>query len=146
MSQALHPAILEEGGLDSAVEWLVSTTQRHAGLDVTYKKTGDPFAVDSDHGIHIYRVLQEALNNVARHSGARAVRVGLRYGPSAIELEVEDPGRGFSPETPSRGIGLTAMRERAEILGGTITFSGAPSSERGTLVRLVVPREAVRFD
>lgn len=146
ISQALHPAILEEGGLDSAVEWLVSTTRRHAGLDVTFEKTGDPFPIDSDHGIHIYRVLQEALNNVARHSGARAVRVGLRYRLSAIELEVEDPGRGFSPDPKGRGIGLTAMRERAEILGATITFSDAPSSERGTLVRLVVPREALSLD
>jgi signal transduction histidine kinase len=146
MSQALHPAVLEEGGIESAVEWLVSTTRRHAGLVVTYEKNGDPFPIDSDHGIHIYRVLQEALNNVVRHSGSKAVRVGLRYRDSAVELEVEDHGKGFSPNASHRGIGLTAMRERAELLGGTITFSGPrpPTAGSGTRIRLVVPRDRLK--
>jgi signal transduction histidine kinase len=95
--------------------------------------------VNGSVGIHVYRVLQEALNNVARHSGARQAWVRVRFLPQALELEVEDRGKGFAA-TPSRhGIGLVAMRERAELLGGRIEF--LQPVEGGTLVRLSVPRE-----
>jgi signal transduction histidine kinase len=87
----------------------------------------------------VYRVLQEALNNVARHSGAKSASVRLRFLPSTLELEVQDHGTGF-PERPNRrGIGLVAMRERAELMGGQIAFSRPP--EGGTVVHLTVPRE-----
>ncbi len=89
--------------------------------------------------MHIYRVLQEALNNVTRHSGTTRAAVRLRYLPTALELEVEDHGIGFSENFPRKGIGLVAMRERAELMGGAIVFSRPTAS--GTLVRLTVPRE-----
>ena len=90
-------------------------------------------------GVHVYRILQEALNNVTRHSSAKQAWVRLRFLPHTLELEVEDRGTGF-PEHPNRrGIGLVAMRERSELMGGQITFSRPP--EGGTLVHLTVPRE-----
>jgi signal transduction histidine kinase len=95
--------------------------------------------VDGNSGIHVYRVLQEALNNVTRHSGARQAWVRLRFLPEKLELEVEDHGAGFAPQAAKPGIGLVAMRERAELLGGTIEF--VRPAEGGTLVRLSVPRE-----
>lgn len=149
MSQALHPAVLEEGGLESAIEWLVSTTRRHTDLELTYTKVGTAFFIDSEHGIHIYRVLQEALNNVTRHAGASRVRVSLRYRNTGVELEVEDDGRGLRPGSSNRGIGgigMTAMQERAEILDGTIEFADSAHFASGTLVRLLVPREALATD
>jgi len=141
MSQALHPAVLEEGGLESAVEWLVSTTGRRTGLDIRYEKTGAGYPVDAGRGIHVYRVLQEALNNAARHSGATEVWVRLRFGGDGLGLEIEDHGRGFRNESDGRGIGLIAMRERAELLGGTIGF--IRPQDGGTLVRLRVPKETL---
>jgi signal transduction histidine kinase len=84
-------------------------------------------------------VLQEALNNVTRHSGARQAWVRLRFTNDDLELEVEDHGKGFSNESPKPGIGLVAMRERAELLGGTLEFSRPAAG--GTLVRLRVPKE-----
>lgn len=142
MSQALHPAILEEGGFENAIDWLVSSTRRRTGLDIHYEKSGTPFAVDADLGIHVYRILQEALNNVARHSGAQLAWVRLRFTVDGqLELEVEDHGRGFARDTTHRGIGLIAMRERAQLLGGEIQFTKPP--EGGALVRLRVPGESL---
>ena len=92
---------------------------------------------DSAVAIHVYRVLQEALNNVARHSGTQQAWVRLRFAPDVLQLEVEDHGKGFGGTPPRRGLGLVAMRERAELVGGTLEF-GRPN-EGGTIVRLRVP-------
>ncbi|HKW62940.1 MAG TPA: ATP-binding protein [Candidatus Acidoferrum sp.] len=141
LSQALHPVLLEEAGLESTLDWYIPTVARQAGIDLHYEKSGKPFSVESSAGVHIYRVLQEALNNVSRHSGARDAWVRLQYTPNSLELEVEDHGSGFIAEKMQRGIGLVAMRERAEIIGGTLAI--APGPQGGTQVRLQIPRERV---
>jgi len=139
LSQALHPVMLEEAGLENTVSWYVANVEKQTDLKIVYEQVGDAFAVDGGAAIHIYRVLQEAVNNAARHSGAKEAWVRLRFGADALELEVEDHGVGFSRPTVNRGIGLVAMRERAELLGGKIEFATPPGG--GTLVRLRVPRE-----
>ena len=141
LSQALHPVILDEAGLESTVEWYIPTVERQTGIAISYEKSGTPFPVDGTAGIHIYRVLQEALNNVVRHSGAQRAWVRLRFLPQALELEVEDHGAGLQLQSSRQrqGIGLVAMRERAELLGGSIEFLAA--REGGTVVRLRVARE-----
>jgi signal transduction histidine kinase len=139
LSQALHPVMLDEAGLESTLDWYIPTVERQTGIAISYEKLGQAFSVDGGAGVHIYRVLQEALNNVARHSGAKQAWVRLRFLPGTLELEVEDRGTGF-PDRPGRhGIGLVAMRERSELMGGQIIFSRPP--EGGTLVHLTVPRE-----
>ena len=139
LSQALHPVMLDESGLESTLDWYIPTVERQTGVSISYEKSGTPFPVDGSAGIHIYRVVQEALNNVTRHSGAREAWVRLRFLTEALEIEVEDHGSGFVNQQAKPGIGLVAMRERAELLTGTIEFS-QPSSG-GTLVRLVIPKE-----
>jgi signal transduction histidine kinase len=139
LSQALHPVILDEAGLESAVEWYIPTLERQTGVAISYEKSGTPFPVDGTASIHIYRVLQEALNNVVRHSGAQRAWVRMRFLPQALELEIEDHGAGIQPQSSRQGIGLVAMRERAELLGGSIEFLEA--REGGTVVRLKVGRE-----
>ena len=139
LSQALHPVLLEEGGLESTLDWYIPTVERQAGLTLHYEKTGKPFPVETGAGVHVYRVLQEALNNVSRHSGAREAWVRLKFSANSLELEVEDHGTGFVAEKMQRGIGLVAMRERAELIGGVLVIS--PRAPGGTLVRLEVPRE-----
>ena len=141
LSQALHPVLLEEAGLESTLDWYIPTAGRQAGIELHYEKSGKPFPVEASAGVHIYRVLQEALNNVSRHSGARDAWVRLKYTANELELEVEDHGSGFVAEKMQRGIGLVAMRERAEIVGGTLTI--APVPQGGTQVRLQIPREKV---
>jgi signal transduction histidine kinase len=138
LSQALHPVVLEEAGLESTLDWYIPTVGRQTGLALHYEKTGQPFPVETSAGVHIYRVLQEALNNVSRHSGASDAWVRLSFSTDSLELEVEDHGKGFVAENSQRGIGLVAMRERAELIGGTLAIS--PRPQGGTKVRLQIPR------
>ncbi len=139
LSQALHPVMLDEAGLESTMDWYVPNVERQTGIAISYEKQGAPFPVEGSAGVNIYRILQEALNNVARHSGAKQAWVRLKFLSDALELEVEDRGTGFQERQGKRGIGLVAMRERSELMGGEITFSRPP--EGGTRVHLTVPRE-----
>jgi signal transduction histidine kinase len=142
LSQALHPMLLEEAGLENTLDWYIPTVERQTGLVVHYEKSGTPFAIATNAGVQIYRVLQEGLNNVSRHSGAKEAWVRLRFETSKLALEVEDHGHGFAPAPGHIGIGLVAMRERAQILGGSLNVSGIASG--GTLVQLEIPREKVQ--
>jgi len=139
LSQALHPVMLDETGLESTLDWYLPVVERQAGIHISYEKSGTAYPVDGNAAIHVYRVVQEALNNVTRHSGAGEAWVRLRYLSTSLELEVEDHGSGFVAQSARQGIGLVAMRERAELLRGAIEFSRPIPS--GTLVRLTVPRE-----
>ena len=144
LSQALHPVMLEENGLETTLDWYLPLLERQAGVDVFYEKSGEPFAVSGNAAIHVYRVVQEALNNVVRHSEAKQAWVRLRFLPQSLEIEVEDRGKGFDSRSATAGIGLVAMRERAELLGGVLEFV-RPTQNVGTLIRLSVPREKVEF-
>ena len=68
LSQALHPVMLEEAGLESTLDWYIPTVERQTGIAISYEKQGEAFPVDGAAGVHVYRILQEALNNVARYS------------------------------------------------------------------------------
>jgi signal transduction histidine kinase len=140
LSQALHPSILEEIGFDGTIDWYLSTVERQTGVAVTYDRTGPPAAVDTTVAIHVYRILQEALTNIARHSGAKQAWVRLRVTADRLELEVEDHGAGMPSAAPRRGLGIVTMRERAALIGGTIECSRP--REGGTLVRVRVPLHA----
>ncbi|HEX4567798.1 MAG TPA: histidine kinase [Vicinamibacterales bacterium] len=140
LSQTLHPSILEDAGLDAAIDWYVDVANRQLGLSVTLERTGPAVRLDRAVNIHVYRILQESLNNVARHSGTRSAAVRLRGSDSALELEVEDHGGGLGGSSDRTGLGIVTMRERAELVGGTIEFTRPPAG--GTLVRLHVPAGA----
>jgi signal transduction histidine kinase len=137
LSQTLHPSLLEAVGLDGAVDWYLSTVERQTGLEIVYERTGAPVPIDVTIATHVYRILQEALNNVARHSGSPRAWVRLRTVGAGLELDVEDHGAGMPPGVDGRGLGLTTMRERAALVGGTIEL--ARPRDGGTLVRLRVP-------
>ena len=141
LSQALHPVMLDEVGLEATLDWYIPTVERQTGIAISYEKQGAPFAIDGSASVQIYRIVQEALNNVARHSGAKQAWVRLRFLPAALELDVEDHGVGFSGRPAKLGIGLVAMRERSELMGGRIVFS--TPAVGGTLLHLTVPRERV---
>ena len=139
LSQTLHPSILEQAGLEGTIDWYLSTVERQTGLRVSYEREGPPVAIDGTTAIHVYRVMQEALNNVAKHSGAKQAWVRLRSKSDMIELDVEDHGRGTDAAANRRGLGIIGMRERAEMLGGSLEFLRPPDG--GTLVRLKIPVE-----
>ncbi len=141
LSQALHPVMLEEAGLEHTIEWYLPVVERQTGIGISYEKSGTPFSVNGDAAVHVYRVLQESLNNVARHSGAKKAWVRMRFADERLVLEIEDHGSGFATARKRQGIGLVAMRERAELLGGNIVFDRP--AEGGALVRLTVPKESI---
>lgn len=138
LSQTLHPAILEQAGLERTIDSYVSTVERRFGVRVSYDRQGPVPPLDATASIHVFRVLQEALSNVAKHSGATEAWVRLREMDGVLELEVEDHGKGMQA-APRRGLGIVTMRERTELIGGTIEFLTPPRG--GTLVRLKVPVE-----
>jgi signal transduction histidine kinase/ligand-binding sensor domain-containing protein len=132
----LRPYHLDEIGLTQALEELV---ERVAGscplrLEASIDYVDDLFPADS--AINLYRIVQEGINNVLKHSGAGAAKVSVRRGESELEVTVEDDGRGFAPEEGGarRGLGLVGLSERARILGGKLSVRSAPG--RGTTVRL----------
>jgi signal transduction histidine kinase len=137
LSQALHPVMLEESGLEATLDWYIPVVERQTGIVISYRKSGTPIELDARMAVHVYRILQEALNNVARHAEVREAWVRLSFRPKALELEVEDHGKGLGARSSRQGIGLVAMRERAELLGGAIEF--LIPEQGGTLVRLRVP-------
>jgi signal transduction histidine kinase len=141
LSQSLHPVMLDEVGLETTLDWYIPTVERQTGIAISYEKVGAAFDLSGSAAVQIYRVLQEALNNVARHSGAKQAWVRLRFDPATLELEVEDHGVGFSERPGKQGIGLVAMRERSELMGGRIVFS--IPAVGGTLLHLSVPREKI---
>ena len=140
-SQALHPTILDDYGLEKAIERYLPTVQRQSGIAVQFEKRGSG-RIAARHAIHVYRILQEALNNVIKHAQASKVRVELSYLPKEFLLEIEDDGSGISEE-PQRGLGLIAMRERAQMVGGVLQISARPNN--GTVVSLKGPTEPVEL-
>ena len=138
LSQALHPVMLDEVGLEQSLDWYLPTVERQTGIAISYEKSGIPFEVPRAIGVHIYRVVQEGLNNVKRHSGAQRAWVRLRFLDDALEVEIEDHGRGMSTSNGSRGIGLVGMRERAHLIGAELKFT--QPAEGGTSVHLRVAR------
>jgi signal transduction histidine kinase len=138
LSQALHPVMLDESGLEQSLDWYLPTVERQTGIALSYEKSGAQFEVSRKAGVHIYRVVQEALNNIKRHSGSQRAWVRLHFSPEVLEVEIEDHGCGFTTPIASRGIGLVGMRERAHLIGGELSITRP--SEGGTLVRLRVPR------
>jgi signal transduction histidine kinase len=137
LSQELHPVVLDEAGLESALDTYLPTFEKRTGIEVEYEKAGESRTFDHSVAIHVYRVLQEALNNVARHSQSKHAGVRLTFSPDSVVLEVEDDGIGFQHSNGNLGMGLISMRERAEIVKGRIEFLDRNGG--GALIRLTVP-------
>lgn len=139
LSHALHPVVLDEAGFESALDVYLPGFEKQTGIAIRYEKAGASRELDRAVAIHLYRVVQEALNNVARHSESARAAVRLRFSPAAVVLEVEDDGVGFKNKE-RQGMGLVSMRERAELVNGRIEF--LPGESGGALVRVTVPRDA----
>jgi signal transduction histidine kinase len=125
----LRPAALDELGLGPAIETLASRSGTAAGLDVsTHVALGDPGRLPPDTESTIYRLVQEALTNAAKHACADRVRVEVARANGTVEVLVEDDGHGFDPALPTSGLGLVGMRERVELTGGRLEISSRPGT------------------
>jgi len=139
----LRPSVLDDLGLESAVRWYADRHLAPAGVAVRCEIEGLDARLPADVETAVFRVVQEALTNVLRHSGATSVLIQMARKDGALSIEVEDDGKGFEPEavaTPEssgRGLGLLGIRERVELLGGSVTIDSTPGE--GTRVAVSVP-------
>jgi signal transduction histidine kinase len=147
-SQIFRPAILDDFGLQQTLEWFAEQFSRQTGVQVHFRgKLSDGFLAP-EAAIHVYRIVQEALNNVARHSGAREAWVTMEEEENQLNLEVHDNGAGFVVgeeirRTAGQGIGLMGMRERAEHLNGSFAIRSAPQKGTTVSVRVPLPRPSL---
>jgi signal transduction histidine kinase len=136
----LRPPALDTLGLAPALEGLAERVGDLHGIEVECSLAIGPCRRDEeDLGLEttVFRVVQEALANVAKHSRARRVRLEVREGPGELHLVVEDDGLGFDLSTPAAGFGLRGIRERAALAGGHVEIASSPGA--GTAVRAVLP-------
>ena len=147
ISHLLHPPLLDEVGLTSAVQWYVEGFQGRSGIKVTLEMAKIPRLPPSVETA-VFRVLQEALTNIHRHSGAERAEVSLAHDSSEIVLDVADYGKGIPKTKLNRfvksgtagGVGLAGIRERIREIGGDLRIS---SNSKGTQVRVSIPLGAV---
>jgi len=140
LARGLHPTVLDDHGLGVALSRYVAEYTKTHNIAVNLKLDElDSSDLPSSVQITLYRILQEALTNVARHSGAKAVSIRLARMASALEVAVIDDGCGFDAEAvavSSHRLGIQSMRERAAMLGGTVRFS---SQSKGTKILVQIP-------
>ncbi len=143
LAHRIHPPIIDRGGLAVALETLCHEVGEDAGFEVKWEgPPGEIIALKPEAAVALYRIAQEALQNVVRHAEADAATVKLQVSPTAVELVVRDTGKGFEGDTRARarGIGLLSMKERAVLAGGMVEVKSAPG--KGTEVRAIVPGSA----
>ncbi len=130
---ALRPSVLDDLGLVPALKWLLSEMSGRTDIRTDLKLEGKPIRLGPDPELAIFRIAQEALHNVERHSGAGQVVVGFTYGPDGVRLEILDDGEGFQRQRPHGGevgLGFAGMQERARLIGAVLQISSEPGSTR----------------
>ena len=139
----LSPRMIDELGLVAAIESFAAEWSRYTNIESEFQARGaSPDRLHRDTETHIYRIVQEALNNIAKHANAAQVSIILEQMPTAVRLIVEDDGSGFDPDeakprNDGHGFGLKAMQERAAVIGGTLVIESSKGS--GTTLFLTVP-------
>jgi len=138
ITHQLHPAALEHLGLISALRSLCGEFSRHEKIRVWFSVEKEMGRVPSEIAICLYRIAQEALRNVVKHSGSSVAWVKITKSREEFQLSIEDKGIGFKFRTnPTAGLGLVSMQERVQIVQGRINIQSAPGE--GTMIRVYVP-------
>src|SRR3954452_19750317 len=139
LSQMLHPAVLDDYGLAKGIEWYADVFQKQTGINTKAVVEGTPVRVTGQLAINCFRIMQEALNNAARHSGTKAAEVKVSFAPDLLTLSIRDFGSGLpaSKKGTEPGLVLIAMRERASIIGGQLKIESSPNE--GTTISVAVP-------
>ena len=141
ISTELRPGILDDLGLVAALEWQAAEFQKRNGIKCeVVSEVAEPI-MEEELNTAFFRIFQESLTNVVRHANAKRVDVRMWEQDGNLLMEIRDDGRGISESdwTNTRSIGVLGMRERAALLGGELTITGAP--DQGTTVRVRIPRE-----
>ncbi len=136
----LRPEVLDNLGLIPAIEWLVEQFITRSGIRVNFSSRIKNIDLPKDKQLNIYRIVQESLTNVLRHSNASEIILDISESDNNICIEIKDNGKGFSPDKldPLHSIGITGMKERALAFGAKLKLESLPGS--GTTVLLSVPK------
>jgi PAS domain S-box-containing protein len=145
-SYLLHPPLLDETGLPGALRWYIDGIKKRSGLDVELLVAEDFERLPADVELTLFRIVQESLTNIHRHSGSARATIRLTREASSVQLEVQDYGKGLPPESshapgmrPRMGVGIMGMRERVRHIGGKMTVESSP---KGTTVCVKLPLSA----
>ena len=135
----LRPSLLDDLGLIDAIDWLASDLESRVGISIVLDVSGERRRLDARDELLIFRVVQEALHNVERHSGATQVHLGLNFNQETLAVSIADNGQGMSSFGPpmETGLGLRGMDERTKLLKGSLIIESQPG--RGTKIVLLVP-------
>jgi signal transduction histidine kinase len=139
ISHLLHPPLLDEIGLQAVVPWYLNSFSERSGIQIDLDMPSDISKLPDQVELAVFRVLQECLTNVHRHSGSKVAMVKILPEETSVILEVSDRGRGVGSQNgsdPVMGVGITGMRERVRELGGQFEINSTPE---GTVVRAVLP-------
>jgi signal transduction histidine kinase len=136
MALLLRPSMLDDLGLAAALEWLAREIARPTGVRIHVRADGLPDELPDEHKTCVFRIAQEALNNVRKHANAHSVEIAVHATDSWLTITVQDDGRGFQSGRAG-GLGLTGMQERVESLGGSIKI--ASGLGKGTLIEVTLP-------
>jgi signal transduction histidine kinase len=137
ISLLLRPALLDDLGLTPALQFQLEDFLRRSGIACEFVDEGVADQLPDSVKTCVYRVVQEALHNCEKHSGASKVRVVVRQLADCLLVEIEDDGKGFDSHAPRAGLGLLGMRERVSITGGTLLIDSSPG--HGTRIALRLP-------
>lgn len=134
-SYLLHPPLLDELGLLSALRWLADGFHHRSSIETRLDLPASMHRLPPDHELCLFRIAQEALTNVHRHAASPWAAIRLKIQSNSVMLEIEDAGRGFDAKTPALGVGLAGMRERIRHIGGIFSIEATDS---GTRVRTTI--------
>jgi signal transduction histidine kinase len=137
MAMGLRPSLLDDSGLVPALRWQAREFSKRVGIPVDLQIDGSFESLPDDLRTCIYRIVQEALTNCARHAQAQNIRIVLHGRPDGVSVAVQDDGIGFNPSGEAAGLGIIGIEERARELGGTLKISS--EKQRGTLLMVEIP-------
>lgn len=143
MSYLLHPPVLDALGLQAALKWFIEGFSQRSKIEVALELPSNDRRLPPEIELHLFRMAQECLTNVYRHSGSSSAIVRLILRDDSVQLEIADKGKGIPPEKQETiksntqlGVGIGGMRERVRQFGGTVDIT---SDARGTVVRVSIP-------
>lgn len=139
LTAELRPGILDDLGLIAAIEWQLNELEKRTGISFSFTHSSDELKIPKELGVHLFRVVQEALTNIIRHSDAARASVELRSNNGILSMKIEDDGRGITKDriSDSFSLGIIGMRERVRSCGGTFSISGSEMS--GTIIKISIP-------
>jgi len=146
ISRQLHPSIIDDLGLERAIQSECINFTRQTGIIINYKSTNIPLKISRDISVGLFRITQEALRNIQKYAHVKDAEVCLVGGDNSITLTIHDSGVGFDPVCirPTHSLGLFSMQERAQLIQGVFSIDSAPG--RGTQIKVVVSLKGIESE